>query len=96
MKIYLDNIIFSLQKSGGISVYWYELLKRILKDDDFEPFFLDYKNQNLFRKLFSIESHNILNKLNFPIKLFRYFNPLWLKSPQIFHSSYYRYFNSRK
>ena len=96
MKIYLDNIIFSLQKSGGISVYWHELLKRILKDDDFEPFFLDYKNQNLFRKPLSIESYNILNKLKFPIKLIRYFNPCWLNSPTIFHSSYYRYFSSRK
>ena len=96
MKIYLDNIIFSLQKSGGISVYWHELLKRILKDDDFDPFFLDYKNQNLFRKPLSIESYNVLNKLKFPIKLIRYFNPFWLNPPTIFHSSYYRYFSSRK
>ena len=30
MKIIYDNIIFSGQKSGGISVVWYELLKRII------------------------------------------------------------------
>ena len=30
MKIYFDNVIFSLQRSGGISVYWYELLRRLL------------------------------------------------------------------
>ena len=28
MKIIDDNIIFSLQKAGGISAYWSELLKR--------------------------------------------------------------------
>lgn len=30
MKVYFDNIIFSLQRSGGISVYWHELLRRLL------------------------------------------------------------------
>jgi len=24
-----DNIIFSLQRAGGISIYWYELIKRL-------------------------------------------------------------------
>ena len=28
-KIIYDNIIFSLQKVGGISNYWAELIKRI-------------------------------------------------------------------
>ena len=96
MKIYLDNIIFSLQKSGGISVYWYELLKRILQDKDFEPIFIDYNNKNLFRKLLSIDNSKIISNLKLPIKLIRYFNPCWLNSPTIFHSSYYRYFSSRK
>lgn len=26
MKIYLDNIIFSHVKNGGVSNYWYELI----------------------------------------------------------------------
>ena len=29
IKVVLDNIIFSLQRSGGISVVWSELLKRL-------------------------------------------------------------------
>ena len=36
MKILLDNIIFSIQKTGGISVYWSELLKRMLSDVEFD------------------------------------------------------------
>ena len=28
IKIVYDNIIFSLQKAGGISKYWAELIKR--------------------------------------------------------------------
>ena len=30
MKIIYDNIIFSLQKAGGISIYWTELIKRLV------------------------------------------------------------------
>ena len=33
MKIVFDNIIYSLQKSGGGSVYWTELVKRFVKSD---------------------------------------------------------------
>jgi hypothetical protein len=29
MNIIYDNIIFSLQKAGGISIYWTELIYRI-------------------------------------------------------------------
>ena len=42
MKIVLDNIVFSLQKAGGGSVYWTELVKRFLKSDN-ELLFFDQK-----------------------------------------------------
>ena len=42
MKIVFDNIIYSLQKSGGGSVYWTELLKRFIKSDN-ELIFFDQK-----------------------------------------------------
>jgi mannosyltransferase len=32
MRLIADNIIFSLQQTGGISVCWYELLKRMIAD----------------------------------------------------------------
>ena len=49
MKIILDNIIFALQRSGGISVVWYELISRILRnrnEDDIQC--LNYRNTNIF------------------------------------------------
>lgn len=42
MKIVFDNIIYSLQKSGGGSVYWTELVKRFIKSDN-ELIFFDQK-----------------------------------------------------
>lgn len=33
INLILDNVIFSLQKSGGISVVWFELLKRLQFDN---------------------------------------------------------------
>lgn len=85
MKIIIDNIIFSLQKSGGISVVWYELISRLLKEKNIEIDELNFMNKNIF-----------YNKANTSRKLFpleRYYNPKLNaeKRPFIFHSSYYRY-----
>jgi len=92
MKIIFDNIIFSLQKNGGISVVWYELLKRVLKDSDFNCEFIDLPNQNDLRKQLDISSlflsNNSLSK--FPIKIQRYINPKITSDKCIFHSSYFR------
>ena len=41
MKIVFDNIVFGLQKSGGVSTLWYELLKR------FEPFEKEFTTRML-------------------------------------------------
>jgi len=53
MNITFDNIIFALQKYGGILVVWHELLKRILLDADFTPIFIDFPNQNILRNHFN-------------------------------------------
>ena len=99
MKIVFDNIVFGLQKSGGVSTLWYELLKR------FEPFeketyFLDYHegNDNIYRKILYIPKNHVLNKNDRDnILKFRYTNPKLRKfdSPFIFHSSYYRFCKNR-
>ena len=39
-----DNIIFSLQKTGGISVVWEEILKRVNNISGLEKLFLEYNN----------------------------------------------------
>jgi mannosyltransferase len=92
MKLYLDNIIFSLQKAGGVSVVWYELLKRFLNDLDFEAFFIDKSGQNLFQKQLGLPSDLILNNpiAFLPVSLQRYINPNFIDGKGIFHSSYYR------
>lgn len=94
IKVIYDNIIFNLQKSGGISVYWKELIERIILDIKVDFTMLEYKNadENIFRKQINIEESNIGLLRSFPsIKLLRYFN-LRNKNTEktIFHSSYYR------
>lgn len=96
MNLCLDNIIFSLQRSGGISVYWYELLKRVMIDPDFHPVFFDTSSNNIFRHDLKILSNHMLeNHLAFlPIFIQRYFNPYNTKFSGVFHSSYYRTLNN--
>lgn len=50
MNITFDNIIFSLQRYGGISVVWTELLRRARADKDFDVTELDYHSQMPYRK----------------------------------------------
>ena len=86
LKIIYDNIIFSLQKAGGISKYWAELIKRIIKKEDI--IFYEFSNQNIYRNKLCIKTQKE-SSLN--IKLLRYL-PFMKALPQksIFHSSYYR------
>ena len=89
-EIYFDNIIYSLQKSGGISVYW-----KIL--EDFIPVTkrLVYagREQNIFF---------ISRNREIPLKtkiLFERYKNVRIKTnsnlPFIFHSSYYRFCKNR-
>ena len=98
-RIIFDNVIFYWQRSGGISVVWYELISRFLKEG-LDVSFIDYENSsdNPFRKRLEIPSYSILKQ--YPVrwmKLLRYF-PVAVKSdePFIFHSTYYRLCSNRK
>jgi len=88
MNIAYDNVVFSLQKVGGISNYWYQLSKRLQNSIDHSVSFYGFKDENLFRKELKLKS---LTKSKLPLQLFRYL-PLTTKLPSrsIFHSSYYR------
>ena len=44
MRVVFDNIIYSLQRYGGISVVWYELLSRAKEDKDLDVVILDFTN----------------------------------------------------
>lgn len=92
MKLFIDNIIFSLQTAGGVSVVWYELLKRVINDPDIEPLFIDKSSKNLFQQQLDLPLNLILkNPIEIlPVSLQRYLNPNYIKGKGIFHSSYYR------
>ena len=93
--LYFDNIVFDLQKSGGISVVWYELLKRICHQNDFCIRFIDNEGSlNPYRQGLDIHEDQIL-KGDSCIAVSRYL-PVSIKGsrPFLFHSSYYRYCNN--
>lgn len=91
IEIHIDNIVFALQNAGGISMVWYELLKRLLTDPEIDLHVIDLPNQNLFRRNLSIPAEIISeNKLSgYPLTIQRYLNPK-TDGKGIFHSSYYR------
>lgn len=95
MKILIDNIIFSLQKSGGISVYWFEIINSILKKNPGSSFFVedDKKNENIFREQLLIENNQILISEHKLLSYFSRYSDINLNIKHenfIFHSSYYR------
>ena len=91
--IVFDNIIFSLQKTGGISSVWKELIDQTLQCQSFHCQFLEYANgrENLSRKELHINEDEILNLQDKKNRFERYRNPSVAKNTDfIFHSSYYR------
>lgn len=91
--IVFDNIVYRLQKAGGISVYWTEMCRRLIKDQTFEKLFIEdvFSKSNIFRQELDIPTINIYLKKNFLFKLSRYFDVnIHLKNKFIFHSSYFR------
>ncbi len=81
MKVFFDNIIFSLQKAGGISVVWFELISRALEDQEIETSFIEVPNENIFKEQLKIPTEYFvrtgLSKL--PVSIQRYLNPTHLK-----------------
>lgn len=95
INLYYDNIVFSLQKAGGISVVWYELLKRVLKDNQIDCTVIERPSDltNIYRKLLEIPPNNSIKDENIlPYSFSRFINPLVrdVNELSIFHSSYYR------
>jgi mannosyltransferase len=95
MRLLLDNIIFDLQKVGGISIYWSQILSRAVKDTDIEVTAIPGNNMGK-NFTFAEMTHRFpeiahirqwmpaINNRYFPI-IGKYNAP-----KQIFHSSYYR------
>ena len=102
MTVVLDNIVFSLQRAGGISGMWAILIRELLKHNDIEIRFIERPDarRNIFRRQLDIPEDLILNRKHLPL-LFDRYRPVTLSrtqvaeltaggAPFIFHSSYYR------
>ena len=93
INVVVDNVAFTIQKSGGISVVWYEIIKRLLDDSKYSVSFIEYGSamQNMFRQMLAIPESDITIRPECLYRLERYINPkLGIERPYIFHSSYYR------
>lgn len=95
MKIIYDNIIYSIQLFGGISVVWTNLLSRMLKKED-DICMLEYEGaeSNISRCEVKFPSSMITKMASSFMKVRRYFNPSFVVNSNgenfIFHSSYNR------
>lgn len=92
MNIVLDSIIFSLQRAGGISVYWYELLRRMTRDN-MPTQMIEYPcaTSNIFRKKLDFDQAMLIDDRPLPLWLSRYLTYPAAKGGQfLYHSSYYR------
>ena len=95
MNILLDNLIFSWQKSGGVSVFWENILKLALRLKQTHHIeLIEYPNaeDNIVRKTLDLSSLSTNVLCPFSFKWHRYQHLDWkaAKTPFIFHSSYYR------
>jgi mannosyltransferase len=87
-----DNIIFSLQSSGGISAYWYELMSRMCVTPDLNCIFIEdieKSKNNIFRNKLHLNKDKVIGKRTTFIDRIL---PIKYEFSQkfIFHSSYYR------
>ena len=90
MHKYFDNILFYLQRSGGGSVYWGELVKRFNNEQLVQFIQPNLTTDNIV--LNNLWLRPIIKEKNVPLGILRYL-PLTCKLQEnsIFHSSYYRY-----
>lgn len=96
MQIYFDNIVFSMQKSGGVSRYWAEISSRIQKINK-NTNFINHNTKNLYSSLLNLNEKVTSKEVHlnnfFLVNYFFKYLPLTkiINSTSIFHSSMYRY-----
>lgn len=87
MRLAYDNIVFSLQAAGGISMYWSALIRNLVHTDARVAFY-ESANSNVFARGLPIQAQT---ESRIPVPLLRYLPfTRWLREGTIFHSSYYR------
>jgi len=92
MKIVYDNIIFSLQRFGGISVVWNELLNRAEQDPELEITILDPSSRWMER--YRDPLWNDTEKVLFHSSYFRIINQENVKNVTTVHDLTYHYYRS--
>ena len=92
MKIIYDNLIYSLQRVGGISVYWYELSKRLLAEQEVDIKFYEtgLESQNILRSLLEIDHSAIQKSKRVNLMVERFLKLPAVEEKNVFHSSYFR------
>lgn len=92
IAIDFDNLVFSLQKTGGGSIYWANLISRAVNSESFDVVFHDRTDSklNLQRKLIenSIDSCRCVYS-NLPLRIDEV-SRVKVDRDCIFHSSYFR------
>ncbi len=99
MRLIYDNIVFAIQKFGGISVVWKELLERMQNTHELPLKYIDVDNDkvsNYSRSKLDIKPSDVLSTIKY--KNIERYMPVHIESdePFLFHSSYYRYCKNPK
>lgn len=92
VNVYCDNVIFSLQAAGGISVYWSELLRRLIgSEHTLTVIERPSARNNVMRQDITFPADTTLVYEHGPAQLARLRKVNAPMTPgSIFHSSYYR------
>lgn len=92
MQVFFDNSVFSIQKAGGVSAYWYELLSGMC-NSGLSIGFLNARPQsdNIFENKIDYNRFPCIKESRIPLKYLRYL-PLRYALPNaaIFHGGYLR------
>jgi mannosyltransferase len=95
--ILYDGIVFSLQRTGGISVYFNELIKRAVNDyPDLKLCLYPHANKILETKLIRQNIINLKPRLNILIERYLNFQKNCNYNNKLFHSTYYRVQNNKE
>ena len=89
-KVCFDDIVFELQKAGGISKYWGKLIKNTYKNKDIKN--VNIQGKNAKHNVFFSEkySQKVTSYIFFPLSVRRYLPIFRTYDCDIVHSSYYR------
>jgi len=92
MQIFLDNIVFTIQKAGGVSVYWYELLQGICRTGIPVSFMnTGLTPGNIFEQRINYNNYSCIRESWIPHQYLRYL-PVRYRLPEksVFHGGYLR------